>query len=144
MDPALQAVIDDQLLANRVMSLATVRPDGWPQVTMVGYVSEGLDLYFVISRLSQKFSNIAREPRVSIAIGSAGSLRGLSMAAKAAEVTDYGEIERLNQLVFARYPEATVFAPEGASVALMRAVPQVISVIDHGQGRGRADLVTLA
>ena len=27
------------------MTIATLRPDGWPQATTVGYVSEGLTLY---------------------------------------------------------------------------------------------------
>jgi hypothetical protein len=34
------------------MSLATVRPDGWPQATLVSYVNEGIILYFLISRSS--------------------------------------------------------------------------------------------
>ena len=32
--PALQILND-----NRVMSIATVRPDGWPQTTIVGYAN---------------------------------------------------------------------------------------------------------
>jgi nitroimidazol reductase NimA-like FMN-containing flavoprotein (pyridoxamine 5'-phosphate oxidase superfamily) len=48
---------------NRLMALATARPDGWPQNTMVGYANEGLLLYFVISRQSQKFVNIKKDDR---------------------------------------------------------------------------------
>ena len=29
------------LNANRIMTIATVRADGWPQTTMVGYANEG-------------------------------------------------------------------------------------------------------
>ena len=29
------------LNSNRIMTIATVRPDGWPQTTMVGYANEG-------------------------------------------------------------------------------------------------------
>jgi nitroimidazol reductase NimA-like FMN-containing flavoprotein (pyridoxamine 5'-phosphate oxidase superfamily) len=50
---------------NRLMAIATIRPDGWPQATMVGYANDDLLLYFVISRTSQKFANIARDNRVS-------------------------------------------------------------------------------
>ena len=145
-DPAgLRARILEILAEHRLMSIATVRPDGWPQATVVGYAHDGLSLYFVTPRTSQKVQNIAREPRVSIAIGGEHdrSLRGLSMAALAAEVTDPGEVERLNQLVFARYPEHQVFAPSAASVALIKAAPQIVSVIDYADGERRTELVRL-
>lgn len=35
------ALLDQQ----RIMTVATLRPDGWPQATTVGYVNEGLTLY---------------------------------------------------------------------------------------------------
>ena len=35
--------------AHRVMAVSTIRPDGWPQVTIVGYANDGLLLYFLIS-----------------------------------------------------------------------------------------------
>jgi len=52
------------------MTIATLRPDGWPQATMVGYVNDGFLLYCFVARSTQKFANIQRDPRVSIAIGS--------------------------------------------------------------------------
>jgi general stress protein 26 len=147
MEPALIAKIEAQLRSHRIMSLATLRPDGWPQVTMVGYVNERLNLYFIIARQSQKLANIHHDPRVSIAIGgdvsSGAPIQGLSMAARAEEVTDYGEIERMNQLVLDRYPEARVFAPPALSIAVMRATPEIISLIDHSQGRGHTETVTV-
>ena len=39
--PALQILND-----NRIMSIATVRPDGWPQSTIVGYANEGVAAVF--------------------------------------------------------------------------------------------------
>jgi nitroimidazol reductase NimA-like FMN-containing flavoprotein (pyridoxamine 5'-phosphate oxidase superfamily) len=62
--PALQILND-----NRIMSIATVRPDGWPQTTIVGYANEGWRLYFLIYRTSQKFANISHDDRVSISVG---------------------------------------------------------------------------
>lgn len=38
------------LSENRIMALSTVRPDGWPHTTTVGYAHEGLLIYFIISR----------------------------------------------------------------------------------------------
>src|SRR5665213_882310 len=96
-DFELKAKIIALLDENRVMTVATVRPDGWPQATMVGYAHDDLTLYFVVARTSQKLANIERDPRISIAlgrlsieIGQAGhdGIRGLSMAARVSEVTD--------------------------------------------------------
>ena len=75
-----------------VMALATVRPDGWPQATCVSYVNDGLLIYFLVSRSSQKFKNILKDDRVSIAIGadraSPTEIEGLSIAAHAFELRD--------------------------------------------------------
>src|SRR5947209_5493301 len=66
MDDVLRKKVLDLLDEHRIMSLATTRPDGWPQATTVGYVSEGLTLYFMCGRDSQKARNIARDNRVSL------------------------------------------------------------------------------
>jgi general stress protein 26 len=143
----LEAKILEILSEHRLMTVSTVRPDGWPQATVVGYANDGLSLYFVTPRTSQKVRNIAREPRVSIAIGSdqpgAASIRGLSMAALASEVTDPAEVERLNELVFRRYPEQRVFSPAAVSVALLKAEPQIVSIIDSAAAGDRAELIRL-
>ena len=54
---------------NRIMTIATVRPDGWPQATIVGYANEGFRLYFLIYRTSQKFANIAHDDRARLPSG---------------------------------------------------------------------------
>lgn len=137
---ALRAVID-LLEHERLMTVAVNRPDGWPQATTVGYVSEGLNLYFVTARDSQKLENIQANPRVAVAVrgrGGAEGAAGLSLAARAAEVTDPHEIERLNQLVIARYPEANVYAPSGHSVAVVRLTPEIVTAVGVIDGRSQA------
>ena len=37
-----------------IRSAATLRPDGWPQATTLGYANEGLTLYFLCGPDSQK------------------------------------------------------------------------------------------
>ncbi len=122
------------LAESRVLCVATLRPDGWPQATLVGYLSDGLTLYFAVARDSQKLANIVGDPRISIAVGRQGRqgahVHGLSMAAIAAEVTDVDEVRRLNALILERYPEQEIFAPRGHSIAVIKATPQVISLID--------------
>jgi hypothetical protein len=95
MMPRLKALILRLLHEHRVMTMATLRPDGWPQATMVGYVNDGFFLYCFVARSTQKFANIQRDPRVSIAIGSDAAnpmqVRGLSLAGHASEVNDRSE-----------------------------------------------------
>jgi general stress protein 26 len=130
---------------NRVMTVATMRSDGWPQATIVGYVHDDLTLYFSVARSSQKLANIVRDPRVSIALGhdTPNRLRGLSMAANAAEVDSQAEIDQLNALILDRYPEQIMFAPREVSAAIVRATPFIVSVIDLGKGPGEPKLVEL-
>src|SRR3569833_2970859 len=86
-DKAIQ-ILDE----NRLMGIATVRPDGWPQTTMVGYANEDILIYFIISRQSQKFANIQRDDRVSLVIGrdfhDPSTIKALSIAAHADEIRD--------------------------------------------------------
>lgn len=44
--------------AERMMTLAFNRSDGWPQITTVGNVNEGLTLYYLTARASQKLANL--------------------------------------------------------------------------------------
>jgi len=50
------------------MTVAANRPDGWPQATTVGYVNEGMTLYFRCGSQSQKAQNLARDDRISLTI----------------------------------------------------------------------------
>jgi len=123
---------------NRTMALATLRPDGWPQATTVGYVHDAFALYFAVASSSQKLANIRRDPRTSIAIGhpdpSGRRVSGLSMAARSVELSDWREVEHVNDLIRARYPEAAVFAPRNSNAAVIRAEPQILSVVDDAAG----------
>ncbi|MBU4040681.1 MAG: pyridoxamine 5'-phosphate oxidase family protein [Alphaproteobacteria bacterium] len=136
------AAVAELLGSARLMALGVNRPDGWPQVTTIGYVNDGLKLYFVIARDSQKFRNIQADPRVSVAIrpeGAEADTVGVSLAGRAVEVTDAVEVERLNKLVFERYPDARAFCPSGSSVAVMRLSPEIVAPVAVIGGRSRAE-----
>ena len=68
MDAEIRAKILTLLDQHRIMTIATLRPDGWPQATTVGYANEGLTLYFLCLRDSQKAANLAQDDRVSLTI----------------------------------------------------------------------------
>jgi Pyridoxamine 5'-phosphate oxidase len=87
MDDALKSKILELLDQHRLMTIATNRPDGWPQATTVGYVNDGLTIYFLCTPQSQKAANLARDNRVSLTIdhdvNDPIAITGLSMAALA-------------------------------------------------------------
>jgi len=148
MTPELQKLILKLMNESRIMTVATNRPDGWPQATVVGYVNDGLTLYCFVGRTSQKFSNIARDNRVSITIGGDApdplQIKGLSLAARARPVEDRKEFERAGELFLKRYPEyASWPAPEPALAPMMKFTPEVISVLDYTKGLGHSDLVNI-
>ena len=132
----------------RLMTIATLRADGWPQATMVSYANEGLLLYFVVSRRSQKFANIERDSRVSIVIGrdfeSPAQIKALSIAANASEVRDPAQRERAIRLVLERHPAlAKLGSPDLEHSAVMRAYCSIVTILDYSKGFGHADLLTV-
>jgi nitroimidazol reductase NimA-like FMN-containing flavoprotein (pyridoxamine 5'-phosphate oxidase superfamily) len=141
--PALQILND-----NRIMTIATVRADGWPQTTIVGYANEGWSLYFLIYRTSQKFENITRDNRVSISVGHEPTelrdIRAVYAGCFAQEVTDIAERSRAWKLLAERHPNLTDLAPPGsAEVATMRAECKHLSVLDYSQGLGHTESLTI-
>jgi nitroimidazol reductase NimA-like FMN-containing flavoprotein (pyridoxamine 5'-phosphate oxidase superfamily) len=149
MDASMHRRIVDLLDSHRVMTIATLRPDGWPQATVVGYVNEGLTLYFLCGLDSQKAANIARDERVSITVASDPDdvmrITGLSMAARAQPVLDPVEAARIIALLPSRYPVQTVPLPfpmpTPEQVRIVRVQPTVVSVLDYTRGFGHTDLV---
>ena len=106
MDDALRRKILALLDEHRIMTVATLRPDGWPQATTVGYVNEGLTLYFLCGLDSQKARNIARDNRISLTIdhdtADLMAITGLSMAAHAYPVEDRAEAEKVLRMLPAK------------------------------------------
>jgi len=149
MDPVFKQQIVDLLDHHRIMTIATNRADGWPQNTIVGYANDGLIVYFVIGRTSQKFANIIRDKRVSVAIGNDYptplQIKGLSMAARVTEVRDKDEIDHVAKIFFQRYPEYKAMPrPDPAEVPLMRLTPAIVSILDYSKGFGHTDLVRVS
>ncbi len=150
MDDAISAKIQTQLDRRRIMTIATLRPDCWPQATTVGYVYDGLTIYFLCGLDSQKAANIARDNRVSIAINDDPSqimtISGVSLAGHAHAVTGRAEAEKVLALLPSRYPEQkelTIAMPRPEDIRIFHVTPTVISLLDYSKGFGHTDLVTL-
>lgn len=144
----LHATIRELLAGQKDMTIATIRPDGFPQATVVSFVNEGTDIYFGCGDHSQKAENIARDDRVSCTITAPytdwNDICGLSLGGHAARIADPGELQRIEQLFITKFPQVMDYAigpPEG--VAFIRVRPKVVSVLDYTKGFGHSDLVYL-
>ena len=149
MDEGLRQTIHGILDAHRIMTIATLRPDGWPQATTVGYANDGTTLYFLCGKDSQKAANLARDDRVSVTVDhdtpQVMDITGLSMAAHATRVVDAADGAKALRLLMAKYPQQSVPLPmpRPEDVAIFRVTPTVISVLDYTKGFAHTDLVTL-
>lgn len=135
--------------SHRTMAISTLRPDGWPQTTIVGYANDGLTLYFLIFRSSQKLANIRGDRRVSLAVG--GDAKELSQltavyaAAHASELTDPEERARGWRLLVSRHPNLIDFElPERTETAMMKATCQFVSVLDYRKGPGHTEELSVS
>ena len=149
MDANIRKKILALLDQHRIMTIATLRPDGWPQATTVGYVNEGLTLYFLCGLESQKAANLARDDRVSLTIDhdtpDLMKITGLSMAARAQAVVERNEAARVLRMMPLKYPENVSLpmpVPSPEDVRIFRVTPTVISVLDYTKGFAHTDLVT--
>ena len=151
MDDLMKRKVMSLLEAHRVMTIATLRPDGWPQATTVGYVNDGLVLWFLCGLESQKARNLAHDNRVSITIdhdtADIMAITGLSMEARAHRVSDRAEAEKVIGMLPLKYPDAPASTtrmkmPTPEEVALFRVVPEIVSVLDYSKGFAHTDLVS--
>lgn len=132
------------LNAHRIMAISTVRPDGWPQTTIVGYANRGFELVFLIYRASQKFANIQHDDRVSIAVAveprELTELQAVYAGAKAREINDPAEREAAWRLLMERHSNLSGFKiPDSSEAVFMAAKCKYVSVLDYTQGPGHRE-----
>lgn len=149
MDKSMQEFILDLIDNGKDLTLATIRPDGYPQATTVSYANDGMTIYVGIGKDSQKANNIRRCNKVSLTINSDyqdwNQIKGLSMGALAEIMSSPEEIKHATDCMIKRFPQVADFvkSPQAADFALLRITPQVISVLNYEKGFGHTDLVTI-
>jgi nitroimidazol reductase NimA-like FMN-containing flavoprotein (pyridoxamine 5'-phosphate oxidase superfamily) len=146
--PAHRDQIVSILDAAADLTIATNRPDGYPQATTVSFVNDGDKIYFGTGAKAQKAQNIARDDRISIAITDPyrtwDDIRGVSIGGRARRVTEPEELQRVGELMFKKFPQISRYAEFGAGteLALFRIDPRVISILDYSQGFGHTERAT--
>jgi nitroimidazol reductase NimA-like FMN-containing flavoprotein (pyridoxamine 5'-phosphate oxidase superfamily) len=130
------------------ITVATNRPDGWPQATTVSFVSDGLTLYFGTDAYSQKSANIEIDSRVSVTVNAPyltwDEIRSLSLAGEAHFVTDPRELARVGELMMKRFGSeiAKQTGIDMGQTRIVRIRPRVISLLDYSKGFGhKSDIV---
>ena len=147
MNPDTRQRILELLDEHRFMTVATLRPDGWPQATTVAYAHDGLTLYFACDPDGQKVANLRRCDKVSAAIDREyddwEQIRGLSLGGRARVVEDPAERAHAQHLLSERFPQwAEMPEPEDpALIAFVKIVPTIISLIDYTRGFGHTESV---
>lgn len=136
------------LNAHRIMAISTVRPDGWPQTTIVGYANQGFDIVFLIFRKSQKLDNIQHDNRISIAVSAEPldmkELQAVYAGAHATEITDEGERQVAWQQLMQRHANLAGFQmPDASEAVFMRAKCKYVSMLDFTQGPGHREQFTI-
>jgi nitroimidazol reductase NimA-like FMN-containing flavoprotein (pyridoxamine 5'-phosphate oxidase superfamily) len=148
MDEAIRSRILEVLHRQCTMTVATIRPDGYPQATTVNYVHDDLIVYFATAATSQKAGNIKLNNKVSVAIVDHAEdfykLRGLSMSGTAARVEERQRAEDFISRLYHRLPQARRFVPEDPKeLAVYEIRPVAVALIDYALGFGTTHLVEL-
>lgn len=135
-DRAAEAEAIRILDSHRIMAVATNRPDGWPQNTIVGYANLGLLIYFVVFRSSQKLANIQTDGRIAIAVGQEPDglkeLQAVYAGADAVEVTEEAEKAQAWKMLAERHPNLVgLDLPDPEDAAVIRARCRYVSVLDY-------------
>jgi nitroimidazol reductase NimA-like FMN-containing flavoprotein (pyridoxamine 5'-phosphate oxidase superfamily) len=131
------------------LTLATIRPDGYPQATTVSFAHEDMTLYIGIGRNSQKADNIRRNGKVSLTVNLPyhdwREIRGLSMSGIAELLDDPAQAKQAAACLERRFPAVEEWCgPDmGHEVVFLRIRPQMVSVIDYSKGFGHTELVSV-
>jgi len=138
-----------QLDRERVLTIATARPDGFPQATVVTFAHDGLTLFIAVDGNSQKARNIRRNGKVSLALGRYrrdwDTITGLSMAGQARILRKADEISWAKERLTARHPQMKELGEDDgyAGWAFIEVVPLVVSLLDYRKGFGHTELIEL-
>ena len=132
------------------MSLATCRPDGFPQATTVNFVHDQLILYCAVGLDSQKAHNIRVNGKVSATINRTkrnwNELQGLSIGGTASVVAEDAEMRMVSARLLARYPHLRQVIhgtanPPWSGMLFVKIVPKVISLLDYRKRFGHTELL---
>ncbi|HVK94154.1 MAG TPA: pyridoxamine 5'-phosphate oxidase family protein [Noviherbaspirillum sp.] len=149
MDKSTEQFILDIIDHGKDLTIATIRPDGYPQATTVSYANDGMTIYVGMGKDSQKANNIRHNNKVSLTINADyqdwNHIKGISMGATAEILDDLEQVKHAADCMVKRFPQLLQWTGYEArdEVAFLKIQPQVVSVLDYQKGFGHTELVTL-
>lgn len=145
MDKKMENLVLDIMKNHNILTLATLREDGYPQANTVTYANDDLTLYFSTAQDSQKIKNIKNSNKVSLTIDKDyedwNKIRGLSMAATAEILTTPDEIKKAMNRLVKKFPFLAEMPKPEEPLAVVKITPKIISVLNYELGFGHTDLV---
>ena len=146
MDKTTERDILRIMKGHNLLTLATLRSDGYPQATTITFANDGLTIYAVIGKDSQKAKNIRKNNKVSLTIDRDykdwNKIRGLSMGGTAEVLRAGAKKDHAQALLVEKFPEMKQMGTNDyANLAFLKISPEVISVLDYTKGFGHTDLV---
>lgn len=127
------AEVDDFLAAERTCRVASAGADGRPHVTPLWFVWTGGALWLTSLVRSQRWTDLARDPRVAVVVDTGeqyGELRGVEISGTAEQVGDiprgsgeHPELAGPERLFARKYAGVDEFTPDGRH-GWLRIVPE--------------------
>jgi uncharacterized protein YhbP (UPF0306 family) len=144
-DDTLRARILEALRSQHLMTLATLRADGYPQASIVNYIADDFTVYFATDAASQKVANMGFNNKVSVAIAVETEdfykLSGLSITGVARRILQKDVADEYSLRLFRRLPQSKRYVPQDpGKLALFAVTPVAISLIDYSAGFGTTHL----
>jgi len=147
MDKKMESLVLDIMKNHNILTLATLREDGYPQANTVTYANDGLTIYFSTAQDSQKVKNIKNCNKVSLTIDKDyedwNKIKGLSMAATAETLTNPDEIKKAMNCLVKKFPFLAEMPETEEPIAVVKITPKIISVLNYELGFGHTDLVEI-
>ena len=145
MDKRMKEFILDIMRSHNILTLATIRADGYPQATTVTYANDGLTIYFVTGPDTQKVKNINKSGKVSLTIDKDyedwNKIKGLSMTGTAEVAKNHDDIKKAMGVLVKKFPAFAQMSAQVDQMAIVKITPKFISVLNYELGFGHTDLV---
>lgn len=147
MDKKMEGFVLNILQSHNILTLATLREDGYPQANTVTYANDGLTIYFATDANSSKVRNIAKCNKVSLTIDREyedwTKIKGISMGATAEILTKLEEIQKAMGHLVTKFPALQQLPQPEVPPAIIKLTPKIISVLNYELGFGHTDLVAV-
>ncbi|MFZ3115080.1 MAG: pyridoxamine 5'-phosphate oxidase family protein [Syntrophales bacterium] len=145
MDKKMEEFVLNILQSHNILTLATLREDGYPQANTVTYASDGFTIYFCTDATSSKVKNIAKSNKVSLTIDREyedwSKIKGLSMGGTAVVLTKPEEIQKAMGLLVTKFPALQEMPQQEVPSAVIKITPKIVSVLNYELGFSHKDLV---